>query len=106
MSVARRTLSGMTKPAPIRLDADTWVIMRGAKDRPAAIVNRVTDTHEMAKFLVMVWNIDPAKRRMHGIFPTLQAADDSVPFDNDAEIKRASRRTSGPPNGGGSLHQP
>lgn len=96
----------MTKPAPIRLDADTWVIMRGAKDRPAAIVNRVTDTHGTSKFLVMRWELDPAKRRMHGIFPTLQAADDSVPFDNAAEIARAQRATSGPPNGGGSLHLP
>ena len=94
----------MTRPAPIRLDADTWAIMRNAADRPAAIVHRVTDTAGAARFLVLQWHLDPAKRRMSGIFTSLQDADTSVLYDNAAHIKWAQRKTSGPPNGGGSLH--
>lgn len=104
MSEGGRTILRMTRPAPIRLDADTWAIMRNATDHPTAIVTRITDTGGEARFLVLKWNLDPAKRRMTGIFPTLEQADASVLYDNAAKIAAASRKTSGPPNGGGSLH--
>lgn len=94
----------MSRPAPIRLDADTWVIMRSATAHPTAIVNRVTDTTDEARFLVMKWHLDPAQQRMTGIFPTLEQADASVLYDNAAHIAQAQRKTSGPPNGGGPLH--
>lgn len=95
----------MSRPAPIRLDADTWVIMRSATDHPTAIVNRVTDTAGEARFLVLKWALDPAQRRMTGIFATLEQADASVLYDNTAHIAHAQRKTAGPPNGGGSLHR-
>ena len=68
----------MTRPSPIRVDTDTWIIMRQMSDRPAGIVHRVTDTSEEARFLLLVWHPEPSQRRMHGIYPSLKAADAAV----------------------------
>jgi len=93
----------MSRPAPIRLDADTWAIIRDAPDRPAAIVHRITDVGEVARFLVLQWHLDPAKRRMTGIYESLKEADDSVRYDM-SKVAEAMAMTAGPPNGGGSTH--
>lgn len=79
----------MSRPAPIQIDRDTWIIMREHPANPKAIVHRVTDTRGDARFLLLVWNIDPAKRRMHGIFPSLKDADLEVKWDNTAAVRRA-----------------
>ncbi len=88
----------MPNPDPIRLDADTWAIMRYVKDHPAAIVHRITDTAGEARFLVMGWHVDPAQRRMTSIQTTLAAADASVRW-GDGPIKAAQRSRNGPLNG-------
>lgn len=93
----------MSRPAPIRLDADTWAIMRDATDRPAAIVQRVTDIGEAARFLVLRWHVDPAKRRMTGIYESLKDADYSVRYDG-RKVAEVMAKTAGPMNGGGSTH--
>lgn len=88
----------MPNPSPIRIDTDTWVVMRYEKEHPAAIITRITDTAGEARFLALVWHVDPAKRRMAGIYPSLQAADASVLWDR-SPVERAARLNSGPPNG-------
>ncbi|EYT54806.1 hypothetical protein H490_0107935 [Leucobacter sp. UCD-THU] len=88
----------MPNPAPIRLDADTWLIMRYDKDHPAAVVHRVTDTANETRFLVMAWAADPSKRRMTGIHVTLEEADRSVKWDT-GPVDEISRKNVGPPNG-------
>lgn len=93
----------MGRPAPIRLDADTWAIMREATEHPTAIIHRVTDMHGTARFLVMKWHMNPANQRMTGIYPTLEQADNSVLYDL-AKVNAAVAKNSGPPNGGGPLH--
>lgn len=94
----------MSRPAPIRLDADTWAIMRDAADHPAAIVTRITDVGGAARFLVMQWHLDPARRRMTGIHESLKAADASVRYDTRV-VDAVMAKNAGPPNGGGTLHR-
>lgn len=91
------------KPAPIRLDTDTWAVMRDTPDHPKAIIHRVTDTAGESRYLVMVWHPEPSKRRMAGIFDTIQAADRSVLYDR-ARVTEALSKTNGPPNGGGTTN--
>ena len=80
----------MARPDPIQLDATTWIIMREHPTRPKAIVHCVTDTSGEARYLLMVWHVDPAKRRMHGIYTSLSDADLEVRWDNSAARQRAS----------------
>ncbi|MFA5608125.1 MAG: hypothetical protein WDA07_13225 [Leucobacter sp.] len=88
----------MPNPAPIRIDTDTWAIMREPKDHPVALVQRFTDTTGEARFLVLKWHPEPAKRRMTGIYVTLQDADRSVLWDL-APVRAAMAKNAGPPNG-------
>lgn len=88
----------MANPAPIRLDADTWIIMRYPKDHPVAVVQRVTDFENAARFLVFKWHPDPAKRRMTGIYVSLEDADNSVLWDL-APVQEAHRKNRGAMNG-------
>ncbi|MFD5599164.1 hypothetical protein ACFWHR_03810 [Leucobacter sp. NPDC058333] len=88
----------MSRPAPIRIDADTWAIMREPVDRPVAMVHRVTDVSGEARFLVLKWNVDPAKRRLTGLYPTFELAEASVLYQLP-KMPDPSK----PPNGGGRL---
>lgn len=88
----------MSRPAPIQIDTDTWIIMREHPTHPKAVVHRVTDTGGEARFLLMVWHAVPAKRRMHGIYGSLEEADRAVLWDNSEALKRA-RDTVGPAPG-------
>lgn len=79
----------MSRPAPIQIDTDTWIIMREHPTQPKAVVSRVIDTAGEARFLLMVWHAVPAKRRMHGIYGSLEEAERAVPWDSAAALKRA-----------------
>ena len=88
----------MARPDPIRIDTDTWIVMREPKDHPVAIIQRITDTSGEARYLVMVWQVNPMARRMSGIYRSLREADDSVKYDL-APVMAVQRKNAGPPNG-------
>lgn len=72
--------------APIQYDTDTWLIMREHPTRPKALVKRVTDRTQVEKYLLMTWDPDPAKCRLHHIYDTLEQAAQVVTWDNSAAM--------------------
>ena len=72
--------------APIQYDTDTWLIMRDHPTRPKAVIRRVTDRTQVEKYLLMTWDPDPAKWRLHNLYETLEQADKVVLWDNSAAV--------------------
>lgn len=78
---------------PIRVAAGEWVLMRGSKREPAAIVRALRMGPRAELFYrVVTWAPESDGRVLVGYFATLEDADRSVLFDNNAPPK-------GPPNG-------
>lgn len=70
----------------IQVETGQWIVMRENPNLPKAIVHQVTDTGGVARFMVMVWQSNPAERRMAGIYESLQAAEASVPWTNPRPV--------------------
>jgi hypothetical protein len=83
------------RPKPIRIDADTWIVMRNDPERPKAILERRRDATGADVFFILAWALDPKERVLMGTRPTLGEADDFVLYD--LPTKRDGR--DGPPNG-------
>lgn len=69
----------------IQYETHKWLVMREAPMNPKAVIERVTDSHGVARFLVFAWDYEPTKRRMMGLYPTIQEAVRSVPWPTAAE---------------------
>lgn len=72
----------MERSTLITIADGQWIVMREKPDEPKAVILRITDTAEDARFMVMVWQPTPADRRMTGIYDSLEAAEKSVPWTN------------------------
>jgi len=79
-------------PKPIRLDADTWLVMRNDPVVPKAVVQRV-HSRDGDRYLLFRWDLDPTKRRLVHVVDSLERANELVLFDVPHS------RRSGPPNG-------
>lgn len=78
---------------PIRIADGEWMLMRGSKREPAAIIRALRMGPRAELFYrVVTWAPTSAGRVLVGYFATLEEADRSVLFDNAAPPK-------GPPNG-------
>lgn len=77
-----------TKPPPIQIDTDTWIIMREYRQQPKAIVHRVTSTAGEARYLLMTWEPLVADRRMVAIHKDLFDADNAVPWPSPVDAGR------------------
>ncbi|HXH33350.1 MAG TPA: hypothetical protein VNJ54_02935 [Plantibacter sp.] len=84
----------MTRPRPIRLDHDTWLVMRNDPVIPKAVIERRRDKGGADVYFVIAWDIDPLKRVLMSVQPSLERADALVRYD----VPRTSDRD-GPPNG-------
>ncbi|MGN7799042.1 hypothetical protein [Leifsonia sp. 22587] len=73
----------MTRPKPIRYDRDTWLVMRDHPVLPKAVVHRFTDKRGTDQYLVIRWDLDPAKRRLMAVCESLERADELVRYDNN-----------------------
>jgi hypothetical protein len=82
----------MNMPKPIRLDQDTWLLMRSDPVVPKAVVQRV-HSRNGDRFLLFKWALDPAQRRLTNVVDSLERANELVLFD----VPRSGRP--GPPNG-------
>lgn len=69
----------------IQFETHKWLVMRDAPMNPKAVIERVTDSHGDARFLVFAWDYEPTKRRMMGLYPTIQEAVMSVPWPKRSE---------------------
>ncbi|TDP91704.1 hypothetical protein EDF62_2323 [Leucobacter luti] len=64
----------------IMYDTDTWLVLRDNPASPAAVISRITDTGGAERYLLLKWELDPAARRMVGIYTSLREAGDAVPW--------------------------
>jgi hypothetical protein len=68
---------------PIRYDRDTWLVMRNSDVLPKAVIQRFTDRKGVDKYLLVQWDLDPAKRRLMAVCDSLERADRLVLYEND-----------------------
>ena len=83
----------MPFPKPIRVEVDLWLCMRTDLVLPKAGIQRLRDRSGVEKYLLIKWDIDPAKRALMGVYGSLDQANDLVLYD---EPKGG---PDGPPNG-------
>lgn len=74
----------MSRPVPIEYDLNTWIIMRVSRDRPAAVVRRVTHANGISRYMLFDWSFNPMGARLLGVYDSLTAADDAVPYFESA----------------------
>lgn len=65
---------------PILIGIDTWVLMRGSKRIPVAVVQLIDRGARTEHYRVVSFAPESAGRRLLGRYRTLQAADQSVRF--------------------------
>lgn len=70
----------MSFPRPIRYDVDTWLVMRTDPVLPKAVIQRVHAV-DGDRYLLLQWDLDPAKRVLRGVHESLEKANELVLFD-------------------------
>lgn len=71
-----------TREKPIRVDYDTWLVMRTDPVPPKALIRRVRDRKNVDIYLLLKWDLDPAKQVLMGSYETLERANAMVLYDN------------------------
>lgn len=66
----------------MQIAADQWIVIRESMERPKALIQEVTARDQTARYLLFTWNIDPGKRRLHGMYDTLEDANHEVKWSN------------------------
>jgi hypothetical protein len=79
-------------PKPIRVDVDLWFVMRSDPVIPKAGIQRLRDKDGTERYLLIRWDIDPAKRVLMGVHESLEKANDLVLYD----VQKSEQRL--PPN--------
>lgn len=64
----------------MQIAADRWVVIRESMERPKAIIQLVTARDQTEKYFLFTWHLDPTKRRLHGMYDTLEEANREVPW--------------------------
>lgn len=85
----------MSRPKPIRYDVDTWLVMRNDPVLPKAVVQRVHHRDGGDRYLLIRWDLDPAKRELMNVVDSLERADELVRYDPPEQDDAHSA----PPNG-------
>lgn len=70
----------MTFPKPIRFDVDTWLVRRNDPVLPNAVIRSVHAV-DGDRYLLLQWDLDPAKRVLRGVHDSLEKANDLVLYD-------------------------
>ena len=66
---------------PIRYDADTWLCIRNDPSHPKAIIRRFRNVKRGDVYLVIKWDVDPAKQVLMASATTLERANELVRYD-------------------------
>lgn len=78
----------MPFPKPIRVDVDLWLVMRSDPVLPKAGIQRLRDKDGAERFLLLKWDVEPAKRVLMGVHHSLEKANDMVLYDVKQEESR------------------
>ncbi|UBH06490.1 hypothetical protein K8P10_002001 [Leucobacter sp. Psy1] len=83
---AREAAAQRKRMPYVQIETDVWAIMRNSTEVPAAMIYRISDRIQVAKYLVMTWNAEPHRRRMIAMYDTLEDANFSVKWDNSGHV--------------------
>jgi hypothetical protein len=75
-------------PKPIRVDVDLWLVMRSDPVIPKDRIQRLRDKDGVERYLLIKWDVDPAKRVLMGVHDSLEKANDKVLFDVAQSVVR------------------
>lgn len=82
-----REAAGQRERMPyVQIETDVWAIMRNSKEVPAAMIYRIADRVQVARFLVMTWHAEPHRRRLIAMYDTLEDANFSIKWDNSGHV--------------------
>ncbi|MBO2989718.1 hypothetical protein [Leucobacter tardus] len=56
----------------MQIETDVWAVMRNSPDVPAAMIYRISDRIQVAKYLVMTWHAEPHRQRMIAMCDSLE----------------------------------
>lgn len=62
----------------MQIAPDQWVVIRESMERPKAIIQLVTARDQTEKYFLFTWHLDPTKRRLHGMYDTIEEANREV----------------------------
>ncbi|MBL5974785.1 MAG: hypothetical protein D3X82_13750 [Candidatus Leucobacter sulfamidivorax] len=65
----------------IQISTNSWIVMRESPYEPRAIIHKVTDSQQMPKLLLMRWAPSEEHRVLVGVYETMKAAEQAVPWD-------------------------
>jgi hypothetical protein len=71
----------MPFPKPIRVHIDLWLVMRSDPTTPKAGIQRLCDKDGAERYLLIKWDVDPAKRVLMGVYDSVERANNMVLFD-------------------------
>jgi hypothetical protein len=86
----------MPRPKPIRYSHEVWLVMRDDPALPKALIRRMHGRDGVDVYLVLKWDLDPAKQVLMARAASLEQADELVRFDGRPV---QSDVYTGPPNG-------
>lgn len=66
----------------MQISTDQWAVIRESLEHPKAIIQQVTARDQTARYLLYTWHPDPVKRRLHGMFDTIEEANREVSWSN------------------------
>lgn len=64
---------------PIRVDTDTWIVLRESSTYPTAVIRRYGDTQGGARYLLLKWAVRSEDWKLVGIHGSVEEADQAVP---------------------------
>ncbi|WP_449277982.1 hypothetical protein [Leucobacter sp. GX24907] len=87
----------------IMIEQDLWAVLRYRRDQPAAMIRRITDRNEIAKYLVLTWHPDPHRWRLIAMYDSIEEANGSVLWESSGI--RTGRESHRPPTKQGYIPQ-
>ena len=79
----------------MQIAPDTWVVIRESMEHPKAIIQLVTARDQTEKYFLLTWHLDPSRRRLHGMYDTLEEANQEVKWPR-GPVEKAMATRQGP----------
>lgn len=66
----------------LQIAVDQWVVVRESLEHPKALIQAVTARDQTQRYLLFTWHLDPSRRRLHGMYDTIDEANREVLWNN------------------------
>ena len=74
-----------------------WVVIRESMEHPKAVIQQVTARDQTQRYLLFTWHLDPSKRRLHGMYDTIEDANREVKWGNTRYVHPSRGEYPAPP---------